>query len=186
MHGAEAAELVPGLLGGRHAEIVPEAAGELAEDPDVVARLARRVERLPDALDAALAARDRALSLAPARRCGEHDVRELARPREEDVLDDEVLELLQQPDGALLVRLGLRGVLAEHVTAEPRSAPSRRTCRSGGDPLRRDRRLPRRLEARAGLVVLDERESRQAVRQRAHVPAALDVVLAAQRVEPEP
>ena len=114
----------------------------------------------------------------------EHDVRELARPREEDVLDDEVLEP-PAAGRALLVRLGLRGVLAEHVDGVE-LVPLHRVEHAAQVETRlgRDRRPPRRLEAGAGLVVLDERESRQAVRQRAHVPAALDVVLAAQRVEP--
>ena len=48
-----------------------------------------------------------------------------------------------------------------------------------------DRRVPGRLEAGARLVVaLDVLEAGQLVRDRAHVAAALDVVLAAQRVEP--
>ena len=62
---------------------------------DVVARLARRLERLADALDAPLAVRDRALRLAPARRGGQHDVGELRGLRQEDVLHDEVVELVE-------------------------------------------------------------------------------------------
>ena len=51
--------------------------------------------------------------------------------------------------------------------------------------MRPDRRAPRLLEPGACLVVaLDVLEARELVRDRAHVAAALDVVLAAQRVEP--
>ena len=51
--------------------------------------------------------------------------------------------------------------------------------------MRRDRRAPGGLEARARLgVALDVLEARQLVGDRAHVAAALDVVLPAQRVEP--
>ncbi len=48
----------------------------------------------------------------------------------------------------------------------------------------RDGHAPGRLEAPPQLVVLDVLEARQPVGQGAHVAAALDVVLAAQRVEP--
>ena len=49
--------------------------------------------------------------------------------------------------------------------------------------MRRDGDAPRRLELRPQLVVLDVLEAGQPVGQRAHVAAALDVVLAAQRVD---
>jgi hypothetical protein len=49
--------------------------------------------------------------------------------------------------------------------------------------LGRDLRAPRALEPRADLVVLDVLEAGELVGQRAHVAAALHVVLAAQRVE---
>ena len=45
-------------------------------------------------------------------------------------------------------------------------------------------RPPGRLEAPAGGVVLDVLEAGQLVREGAHVAAALDVVLSAQRIEP--
>ena len=48
---------------------------------------------------------------------------------------------------------------------------------------RRDRRAPRGLELRARRVVLDVLEAGQLVRDRAHVAAALHVVLAAQRLQ---
>ena len=52
-------------------------------------------EGAADTLDPPLAVRDGALGLAPARRGGQHHVRELGRAGEEDVLDDEVVESLE-------------------------------------------------------------------------------------------
>src|SRR5690242_7839895 len=64
---------VPNVLGGWMAPVVPQATGELTHDPDLVARVARRIDRLSTSLNAPLAVRDRALALGPRRRCGEHD-----------------------------------------------------------------------------------------------------------------
>src|SRR2546430_5728108 len=64
-HGREGPYLVPDLLRGRVAQVEPEPLGDLREDPQLVPRLARRIERLAHALDAPLAVRDRSLGLAP-------------------------------------------------------------------------------------------------------------------------
>ena len=80
----------------RAAEVVAETARELVDDLDVVARLAGRVERLAHALHAPLARRDRAFRLGPAGAAGEHDVGELGGPRQEEVLDDEMVEAFEQ------------------------------------------------------------------------------------------
>ena len=87
--------------------------------------------------------------------------------------------------GARLVGLALRGVLADHVERAQRAVLHR--LEHLGQVLavpRRDVDAPRGLEARAHGVVLEVLEPRQPVRQRAHVTAALHVVLPAQRLEP--
>jgi Protein involved in mRNA turnover and stability len=112
VHRRERAQLVPDVLGGSRAEIVTEAATELVDDLDVVARLARRVVRLAHALHASLARGHRPLDLAQRRRRGQHDVGELGRARDEEVLDDEMVEPFEQALGALLVGFSLRRVLA--------------------------------------------------------------------------
>ena len=109
------ADLVPGVLGGRLAPVVAHAAGELEDDPEVVAGLARRLERLADALDAPLAVRDGALGLGPCGGGGQDDVGDLRGRGQEDVLDDQHLEAAQAPLGQLAVGLRLQRVLADHV-----------------------------------------------------------------------
>ncbi len=82
------------------------------------------------------------------------------------------------------VGLRLQGVLADHVerrelaavhgVEHPRQVPA---------ALGRDAHAPQVVAPLARLVVLDVLEPDQPVRERAHVAAALDVVLAAQRVD---
>ncbi len=84
-----------------------------------------------------------------------------------------------------LVGLRLGGVLADHVQ-RPQLAAAHRGEHVGEVPAvaRRHGDVPRGVELRPRDVVLDVLEAGQLVRQGAHVAAALDVVLAAQRVEP--
>ena len=74
----------------------PMRSRELAHDPQLVARVAGRVHGLAHALHAALAVGDGALAFRPRRRRGKHDVRELRRLREKDLLHHEMIELLEQ------------------------------------------------------------------------------------------
>ena len=145
-----------------------------------------RLERLAHALHPALRVRDGPLGLAPRGRGREDDVGVLGGLRADDVLHDQEVEPLEQLARLVDVGLGLRGVLADHVQAAQLAAlhavEHLRQVPAVGRP---DRGVPRRLEPRASLVVaLDVLEAGQLVRDRAHVAAALDVVLAAQGVEP--
>ena len=165
----------------------PRRRGELADDPLVVARLAGRVDRLAHQLHAALGVRHRAArGLAPRRRRRQHHVGHLAGLGHQDVLGDHEVEPLEQrrarawsrPPTAPGSRRARRA-----CRSSPRSMPSnicdRCQPRSGGSLA-----CPGGLEARARLVVvLDVLEARQLVGDRAHVAAALHVVLAAQRVQ---
>jgi hypothetical protein len=76
---------------------VAHPAREIAEDRDVVARAVRRLQRLPHTLHAALAAGHGAFRLAPGRGSRQHDVGELGGPGQEHVLDDDVIEVVEQP-----------------------------------------------------------------------------------------
>src|SRR5262249_11535823 len=58
VNGAQEPQLVPHLLGRWRAPVVSHPPGQVEEDGDVVPRGAGRVERLADALHAALAVRD--------------------------------------------------------------------------------------------------------------------------------
>ena len=161
-----------------------EAARELVDDLDVVAGLARRVVRLSHALHAPLARGDGSLDLAERRRRREDDVRELRGRREEEVLDDEVVEPVEQPLGALLVRLALGRVLAHDVDRAQLAVLHRLEHPGQVEAgLRRDGGAPGGVELRANVVVEDLLEAGQLVRDRAHVSPALDVVLPAQRLQ---
>ena len=185
VHRRERPQLVPHLLGGRVAPVVAQPRGQLADDLDVVARLSRRVERAAHALDAPLAVRDGPFGLAPARRGGQHDVGELGGAGEEDVLHDEVVEPLEQVQRVHRVGLRLRRILADDVQRLQLAALHRlEHLRQVPAVARLDRHAPGLLVLGARRVVaLDVLEARQLVRDRAHVAAALHVVLAAQRVE---
>ena len=185
VHRRQRAHLVPDVLAGRVVPIEAKALGQLREDPLVVHRLARRVERLAHALDAALGVRDGAVGLAPRGRARQDHVGELGRLRREDVLHDEEVEAAEQAADAVRVGVGLGRVLADdvavlqlpglHAVEHLREVPAVAIA---------DRHAVGLRELLAGLmVVLDVLEARQAVRDCAHVAAALHVVLAAQRVE---
>ena len=115
----------------------------------------------------------------------EDDVGQLGGRGQEDVLDDHEVARAQQVARPLLVGLGLDRVLADHVERLELAA-LHRVEHPGQVPatLRRDRHAPGRIELGPQRVVLDVLEAGQPIRQRAHVAAALDVVLATQRVEP--
>ena len=99
----------------------------------------------------------------------------------------EQVEAAQAALGEVAVGLGLERVLADDVERGELAAVHRlEHARQVPATLGRDAPLPDALALLAELVVLDELEAGQPVGQRAHVAAALDVVLAAQRVEPAP
>ena len=185
VHRRERAQLVPDLLGRRVAPVVPQPACELTEDPGVVARLARRLERLAHALDASLAVRDGPVRLAPRRRARKHDVGHLCRSRHHDVLDDEEVELGQQPPRPVHVGFGLGRVLSDDVQrAELATLHRVEHLREVPPLVGRQLGSPRRREPPARvLVALEVLEARELVRDRAHVSPALHVVLPAERVE---
>ena len=184
MDRREPADLVPDRLGVRLAPAGAHPVREVEDDRQVVARARRRLDRLAHALDAALGVGDGALALGPGRGGRQDDVGELRGLGQEQVLDDEEVEALEQVDRALLVGLGLDRVLADavdrgqvaalHRVEHPRQVPA---------ALGRDGDAPLGVELRPQRVVLDVLEARQAVGEGAHVAAALDVVLATQRVD---
>ncbi len=118
--------------------------------------------------------------------CGgrQDDVGELGRLGQEQVLDDEEVEVLEEVDRPLLVGLRLDRVLADAVD-RGQVATLHRIEHPGQVPAApgRDRDAPLGVEARPDRVVLDVLEAGQPVGQGAHVAAALDVVLATQRVD---
>ena len=151
VHRAQRAQLVPRLLGVGLAPVVAQPAGELADDPAVVAR-ARRAGRPPCALRCT---RRSLLVTVPsdshhAAVGGKTTSAISAVFGQEDVLDDHEVQPLEQLERALGVGLGLRRVLAKDVErAAARRAPSRRTSRQVPAALGRDLACPRRASKRA-------------------------------------
>ena len=154
---------------------------EVEQDVDVVASLARRIERFADPLHPPLGVGHGAVRLAPRGAARQDDVGEFCGLGEIDVEHDEMIAARQQFDRLADVGLGLGGVLTDHEQ-RPELAPLHRLEHLGQVPpvLGRHRGSPLGFELGAGVVVLDVLESWQLVRQGAHVAAALHVVLAAQ------
>jgi hypothetical protein len=184
-HRREGAHLVPRVLRRWIPKLLPEPLRDLRDDPDVVARLTWRLQSLATALHAALAVRDGAFGLAPARRGGEDHMRHLRGARQEDVLHHEVVEPLQQPLHAVQVGIALRRVLADDVQPRELSFTHRvEHLREIPAVVGLDFCSPRLAELLANVRIQDVLESGEAIRDRPHVAAALDVVLSAQRVQP--
>jgi len=151
----------------------------LAHDPQLVARVTRRLDGFPNALHAALAVRDGPFALRPGGRRGEHDVRQLRSLREENLLHHQVIEPREQMLNMMHVGVGLRGFSPMTYTAVSSfrliaSIISVR-CQPGSGWMSRP--PTRRSNFFALFGDAHVLESRQFVRQRAHVAAALDVVL---------
>jgi hypothetical protein len=186
VHGREAATFIPDLLRRRVAKIATEASRELANDVDVVDGARRRLERTPHSLHAALAVRHRAFGLRPAGRSRQHDVSELGGLRQEDVLDDQVVEAAEQANRTLLVRLAPRRILADDVCSSKLTVLHRfehlaqvvalLVGELGATPCTR--------ELGVDIRVLEVLETRHAGRNGAHVTAALHIVLTPQGIQP--
>ena len=180
----QATDLVPDGFGVGLAPAAAHPVGQVEDDRQVVAGALGRFDRLANALDAPLRVGDGPLRLGPGRGRRQDHVGQLGGLRQEQVLDDEEVEALEQVDRPLLVGLGLDRVLADavdrgqlaalHRVEHPRQVPA---------ALRRDGDAPLGVELGAQRVVLDVLEAGQAVGEGAHVAAALDVVLATQRVD---
>src|SRR5262249_40568852 len=150
-------------------------------DPDVVASVAGRVERLPHALHAALAARDCTLRLAPRCGGGQDYMGQFRRPGQKNVLDDKVINVLQKPDRAGAIGFRLRGVLADDIQRPQLAALhgfehlAEMPSTLWWNPAAVDRLKPRAMS-----LVLYVLSTGQLVGNGAHVATALHVVLAAQ------
>ena len=184
MHRRERSQFLPGIVRRDRSPIEAQPLRQLHDDPDVVLRVAGWIQRLAHPLHPPLAVRHGPLGLRPRGGRREHHVGELRRLRHEDVLHDQAVQVLEQRGGVRGIGLGVGGVLADHVE-RAQVAALHRVEHLGEVPsvLRDDRDAPRALEPLArGRVRLDVLEPGELVGDRAHVAAALDVVLPAQRV----
>ncbi len=137
-----------------------------------------------DAVDPPLRVRERAVLLGEARR-GEDDVRVPARGLvQEEVLRDEELELPQPLLDVMRVRLRLGRVLADEVERlDPAVVEPRHHLVEPVAGALRQVDAPRGRELLAHVGVVPGLVAGEVVRVRARVVQALDVVLAAERVQ---
>jgi hypothetical protein len=101
------------------------------------------------------------------------------------ILHDKKFEAAHQFHRAMTVRFGINRIFAEHI--QSRQLAALHGLEHGAEMpslFRIQLRTIRALEFRAQLRVLHVLKSRQAIRNCAHVAAALHVVLPAQRIEP--
>ena len=178
-------QFVPEVLRRWVTPVDTHTTGQLAQDLVVVASLSRGRNRWSHPLHPTLRRGDRALALGPPDRCGKHHVGQLGRTGEEDVLDDEQVEAGQELAGMCDVGLGVGRVLPQDVRSSNglgfHGLEHEGQVQTG---IGRDLGIPHRAEACPGGGIGDVGETRQLVRQRAHVAPALNVVLAAERYEP--
>jgi hypothetical protein len=131
-------------------------------------------------IHAALTVRHRTVALSPA--CGgrQQDVRHLRRLRHADLLHDEVVETLEAMPHVVRVGVGLRRVLTDHIQGGE-ILPIHCPDHLGEVPafVWLELHVPVLLETFADLRLEHRLEPGEAIRDRAHVAAALNVVLAA-------
>ncbi len=94
--------------------IETQAATHFLNDPEILAGIARRVNRLPSELHAPVGVGE-GPGLFRKGRGGEHHVRETRGFGEEDILDHQVVELGERAAGMVQIRIGHRRVLAHDM-----------------------------------------------------------------------
>ena len=160
---------------------------EVAEDLPVGFRLSRRVLGLPPALDAPLGVRLGAVLLRVAGG-GEHHVGKAGRLSQEDVLDDQELQVPESLLDVLDVRVGEHRVLAHDIHTPELAGVVGEDVDHLGDGVA-DLTLGDIIDTPGfhhllpGRLVGDLLVAGVDVREGSHVAGALDVVLAAKRVD---
>ncbi len=171
----------------RSTTVVPveaHAARDFLDDPQIGLRLARRLQRLAAELHHAVGVGDGAILLRP-RSGGQDDVCEIAGFGEEDLLHHQPVELRERLARVMRVGVRHRRVLAHDVHAADLAVEHRVHDLDDREPrLGIERRAPQFLEARACLVVVHALIVREHHRNQAGIGSALNVVLAAQGVQP--
>ena len=182
----EVGELVPDRLRVRILRpVAAERARQRDHDLAVAARVAGARNRCAHAVDPPLGVRERAVLLGEARG-REDDVRVLARRLvQEEILRDDELELREPLLDVRRVRLRLRRVLADQVERldPPVVEPGHHLVEPVAGALGQVD-APGLGELLAHLRVVPGLVAGEVVRVRARVVQALDVVLAAERVQP--
>ena len=157
--------------------------GDAGDDLPVRLCLAGRRNGLSDPLDPSFRVGEGAVLFRKAGG-GEDHVGQLRRFRQEDVLDDEKIEVLQGRLDMGEIGIGQHGVFTHDIEGLDLSLVGGVHDFHDGFPrFGRERRIPGLFEFRPRLVVGDRLVGGEDVGQRPHVAGALDVVLSAQRID---
>ena len=167
----------------RIAPIESQSLGHFHDDPQVLPRVPRQLQRLPPQLHRAIGIGERAGFFRKCR-CGQNDVRQIAGFCEEDILHDEHVELGQCLAGMLYVRVGHRWVFAHDVhAADLPSIHGVHDLHHGEPWFWIERFPPQRLEALLHVDIVDPLVVGIHHRNQADVACALHVILATQWVQ---
>ncbi len=161
----------------------PEPVGNLGDDPEILARVARQRDRGAAHLHLAVGVGHRAVLLRPAGG-RQHDVGINRGLGEEEILHHEMLEMRQRLAGVVEVRVRHRRVLALDVHALDLVGVDRvHDLDDGFATLRRQLHAPRLFVLGADVRILDRLVVGEEHRDQTRVGRALHVVLAAQRMQ---
>ncbi|MNM80225.1 hypothetical protein D3C81_921890 [compost metagenome] len=161
----------------------PEPRGQLAQDPQVLACLPGRVDRLPAQLHRAVRIGEGA-SLLGEGRGGQHHIGQAGGLGQENVLHHQMVERGQRLARVLRIRVRHRRVLAHDVhAAHGACLDGLHDLHHGQARLLVQRHAPQRLEGGVGGRVIHAPVVRIHHRDQPRVGRALHVVLAAQRMQ---
>ena len=161
-----------------------EAASQFEQDCGVVHHSLGRGNGGTHALNAALAVGDRAFALAPTGGAWQHDVGDLSGFRVEKILHHQKFQIAHEFTRAMAVRFGGDRIFPKDIK-RCELAVLHRFEHSGNVQagLGIHFHAPGFFEFGAKLRILDVLETGEAVRDRAHVAAALNIILAAQGID---
>src|SRR3989449_11483455 len=183
MHRTQLPQLVPNVFGVRFSPVVAESARQLKNNPHVIQHTVGQRHCRAHALNAPFTARHRPFRLAPSGGPREDHISHFRGLRIKKILHYHEFQPAKQLHGAVPVGLRIHGVLSQHI--QRRQFPALHGVEHRAQmpsAFRVNLRAPRAFEFRAQLGIFHVLEARQAVGNRAHVAAALHVILPAQRI----
>ena len=177
------AHLVEHVLRAAVVPVQTQAAGHFLDDPQILARIARRVDRRAAQLHLTVGVGEGAVLLGEGGR-RQHHVGEIGGFGQEDVLHHQPVQLGQRVAGVVDVRVGHRRVLAHDVAAVQLAVVDGvHDLDHGQTRVRVQRGAPQFFELLADGPVADRLVVREHHRDQAGVGGTLHVVLAAQRMQ---
>ncbi len=160
-----------------------QAARQLIDDPEILPRVAGRIQRPAPQLHHPVGVGERSVLLRK-RGCWKHDVCQITGFRQENILYDQVLQFCQRLPGVMHVGIGHRRILTHDVHATDGAGVRRMHDLDHGQArLGIEFRFPQLLEPGARRITAHGLVVREHHRDQARVGRALHVVLTAQRMQ---